>query len=322
MPTQLILWEVPLLNIETQCEGWFSISAFKVDKTGEEVSGSRREPVPPFKNLITDAGLNRMGDNADWLNWCQVGSGSTAPSASDTALVSRVNGSSSKLSTAGTVQSSAPFYVSRTITYRFPQGAAAGNLSEVAVGWASSGGLFSRALILDALGSPTAITVLPDELLDVTYQFRQYMPAVDGTQDLTLRAVVHAVVSRACAVTTTSGNTIWFISEQGTSAGTTGVLGATAAFQGPIGSITAEGPGGTNAPPSTLSALAYSSGSLFRDHVVSFSNSDGNLSGGIGAIRVKMGIGVYQFGFTPAIMKTADDILSLTFRHSWSRKTL
>lgn len=313
-----------MINFKTECEGWFSLSAFKVDDNGVEIPGSRREPVPPFKNLILNQGLNRMGDNPDWLTWCQVGSGSTAPSVNDTSLVSRVAGSLTLQSGQSIAQPSPPYYVARTNTYRFAAGVATGNLAEVGVGWASTGSLFSRALVLDALGNPTTITVLSDEILDVTYQFRQYMPAVDGAGSVTLRGVVHSFVSRACAVTTAAtnaSNTGWFLQASGTSAGATGGS-LDSAYTGGIGSETSTGPSGVNLPATSSSPSPYSSGSLSRDFVLFFNNSSGNNASGIGAIRIRLGIGLYQFGFTPSIMKTANDTLSLTFRHSWARKTL
>jgi hypothetical protein len=48
--------------------------------------------------------------------------------------------------------------------------------------------------------------------------------------------------------------------------------------------------------------------------------TEGNVSGGIAAIYFQKGYGYYQIGFTPKIPKTTDNTLSLTFRHSWSRK--
>jgi len=309
-----------LFNIETQCEGWFSLSAFKVDENGEEIPGSRRSPVPPFKNLITDSGLDRMGSNSDYLNWCQVGAGSTAPAVGNTALASRVAGTSTIQATSLTAQSSAPYYVARTNTYRFAAGAAAGNLAEVGVGWGATGSLYSRALILDAIGSPTTITVLADELLDVTYQIRQYMPTVDWAGSITLRGVTHSVIGRACSVTSANAGG-WAITENGTAANFLSPLPL--AYTGAIGAVTASSPGGSViGSPLSTTAAGYSSSSLQRDIVVFFDNIRGNNASGIGSIKITMGIGTYQFGFTPSIMKTSDDTLSLTFRHSWARKTI
>ena len=319
MPRQLQSLEVHLLELNTECEGWFSLSAFKVDDRGEEIPGSRHQPVPPFRNLITDSGLDRMGTNADWLSWCQVGAGATGPSVGDTALSSRLAATSTIQVSSLTAQPAAPYYVARTNTYRFPAGAAAGNLSEVGVGWGSTGSLFSRALILDALGSPTTITVLADELLDVTYQFRQYTPSVDSAFNLTLGGIVHSVVSRAANVNDSSGDN-WAVAQTGTSASNS-APSLSSARQGPIGVETST-PAGTASGSNSTTPSPYTAASHYMDITAFWGNPQGNLPGGIGAFLVKMGIGLYQFGFTPKIMKTADDTLSLTFRHSWSRKIL
>jgi hypothetical protein len=311
-----------LIELNTKCEGWFSLSAFKVDSEGSEITGSRRKLVPPFRNLITDAGLERMGDNSDWMQWCQVGSGSTAPTVLDTGLVSRVAGTSTQQAFVTAAQNSEPYYLSSNKTYRFAEGVAAGNLSEVGVGWLSIGGLFSRALILDAGGVPTTITVLADELLDVTYRFRQYPPSTDSVGTITLRGIVHDYVGRASNVASFSPSVNWGWGSSGQSAGTGKATSSRYTAQsGPIGAITT-GPFGASFPASTLGALSYSAGSLYRDFVIAWDNNSGNVPDGIGAVCIGMGIGAYQFGFTPKIMKTSDDTLSLTFRHSWARKTL
>ena len=80
------------------------------------------------------------------------------------------------------INSTSPYYISHIVEYHFAIGAAAGNLSELGVGWASSGTtLFSRALILDSGGTPTTITVLSDEYLYVTYEHRFYPSETDAT---------------------------------------------------------------------------------------------------------------------------------------------
>src|SRR6056297_3576288 len=162
-----------------------------------------------FDNIITDAGLNLMG-GAGYMDSCQVGSGSTTPTVGDTALVTYVAGTGTIQEETKTAEASAPYYGSTTTTYRFAEGDAAGNLSEVGIGTATSGGtLFSRALITDGGGSPTSITVLADEFLDVTYQIQIVPPTGDITvadvTDSGPAGTVHSITLRACAVTTYPG---------------------------------------------------------------------------------------------------------------------
>lgn len=270
--------------------------------------------------MITDNGLDRMGNNADWLTWCQVGTGSTAPSAADTALVSRLAGTSIKAFNEFGAVSTAPYYTFRRNTYRFAEGAAAGNLSEVSIGWASTGSVYSRELIRDNMGSPTTITVLSDEVLDVVYECRQYAPSVDTESVINLGGVDYDFIGRACNAASTSSNDGWQIATNGTSAGTVPGTSLQLAYNGTIGAANSS-PTGISGPATSATAATYSSGTLQRDWTITWSNAQGNLAGGISAIRTKCGIGSYQFGFTPSIPKDNTKVLSLTFRHSWSRRT-
>lgn len=290
---------------ETQCAGWFKIEAIRPD-------GTRRVLADWFPNLILDGGLDRMGANSDYLNWCQVGSGSTAPVAAQTALVNRIAGTSTVQASSTGAQASAPYYGWLRRTYRFAQGVAAGNLSEVGVGWASTGSLFSRALILDGGGSPTTITVLSDEALDVTYELRRYPGTVDLTGTVVLNGVTHNWVSRAAGVTTAG---VW--TGEGAMA-----LDAAQSFNGNIGAVTAPNPSGTSGVLSAT-ALAYSAGSYTRAVTVSAGLNNSNLSGGIRSIIVTSnvaGTGRYQIQFDPAIPKDNTKVLSLTIQHTWARR--
>ena len=99
--------------------------------------GRVRSDTGWFTNLLTDAGLNFMGANANWLRWCKVGSGTATPANSDTSLASFIAATNSVQSEVSAAQSTAPYYSSRTIVYRFAAGDAAGNLSEVGIGASS-----------------------------------------------------------------------------------------------------------------------------------------------------------------------------------------
>jgi hypothetical protein len=304
-----------LVNLKTEVSGWFKIEAIKPD-------GSKRILADWFPNLITDQGLDRMGTSNTWISYCHVGTGSTAPATSDTQLVSFLASSNSRTTTTRGIQSSSPYYTYRTHTYRFNEGVAAGNLSEVGVGWtAANGALYSRALILDGAGNPTTLTILSNETLDVTYQCRHYIPETDVTGTVVLRGTTHTWTARAANCT--GGNYWW---NQGTAydvgiAANASIYG-NSAYTGAIGAITTI-PSGTNLSGGTLAFSAYSASSLLIDATITYSLAQGNNALGIGAILVSMGLGYYQIGFTPTnIMKTADDVLVLNLRHSWARKTI
>lgn len=308
------------MRIHEEYEGIFTLSAFKCDEEGNEIPGTRRAPVPPFRNLITNGGLDRMGNNADYLNWCQVGSGSTAPSNGDSGLVSRVAGTNTRQSTLSGAQASAPYFTWRRNVMRFGMGVAAGNLAEVGIGWADTGAIFSRALILDALGSPTTITILADEFLDVTYELRCYPKVTDTVGTIVATgnlAGTYDFIMRGANVTSTNGLTGWLIGVGGTSQGSDGASPGKVAYTGDIGGVTSSPAGGSveNMP---FTASAYSAGSYERRFVMSLGLNNANFN--IRSVLVKMGIGTYQCQFDPAIPKTSNDLLNLTFRHSWARR--
>lgn len=309
-----------MIGFHQQLTGRFKIESVKLDDGGNEIKGTRRELAPWFQNMILDQGLDKYGTTSTWFDYCHVGSGSTAPSAGQTALVTFVAGTGNLVGSPTNVAAgSAPYYLAATRVFRFNAGTATGNLTEVGIGSASStGNLFSRALILDGGGSPTTITVLADETLDVTYEFRCYAPPSDVTGTITLDSVSYDWTLRACNVTTTQPDYGW-VAPDDAGLGGSGYDIRT----GAIGAITASPGGTTLVPPNpTGSNASYSAGTFYRDLTVTVGLSAGNHASGIGSLRFKAGIGTYQVGFVPNIPKTSSQTLTLTFRHSWARKTL
>lgn len=299
---------------------------FKLE--AERPDGQRRLLADWFPNLITNAGLNRIGASSGWLATCAVGTGSTVPDFTDTTLVSQVASTTSVQTSSRSAQSDQPYYGSITKTYRFAQGAAAGNLTEVGIGWSGSPlNLFSRALILDDEGNPTTITVLEDEFLDVSYEFRVYPPESDVMGQVNIGGVDRDTVRRAAQVTTTS---MWATSNDGDrggiSIGTTGTKAARA-YNGALGGVTGV-PSGTSSNRSAVDPDAYTVDTFYREALVTWGLNDGNLSGGISAIGFTLGdstvsgLGAMQISFDPPIAKTNQEILALVLRHTWGRKTL
>src|SRR6056297_3239724 len=281
-----------------------------------------------FDNLVTDAGLNYMGGNANWLDACQVGTDNTTPANADTALGAYVAGTTTQTDVTRAAQGSAPYYGSTTITYRFPSGTFAGEaLAEVGIGTASSGGtLFSRALITDGGGSPTTITVLADEFLDVTYQIQSVPPTSDITvpdvTDSGPAGTVHAITLRAARVTTNGGSTTPGWANFGQSVALLSSIGSSLlAYDGAIGAITGE-PSGTSDGGSP-SNTAYSNNSLERLATATWGLDDGNFGSGIKSIRYvfRSGGGTWQAEFDPVISKTNTDTLNIDLSVSWTRTT-
>jgi len=308
-----------MINLKSEAEGFYTLRLGTLDAEGNEVDCY--EPVPTFPNLITNGGLERMGDNSDWLSRTYVGSGSAAPNFNDSAMNNFVAVTTTLQSSVTGTQSTAPYFTWIRITRRYAAGEAAGNLSEVGVGWFEA--LFSRALIVDADGNPTTITVGAEQFLDVTYEFRFYPKTTDDTGSFTLTGSVggtYDYVLRPSVVTTNSGGAGWSISTSGTSMRDTGnSFEGRRVYSGAIGSIT-ETPSGTIMNVNPLTALGYEAGSLSRKGTMSLGLNSGNSETGLKSALFRFGIGTFQVEFTPAIMKTDERLLDLEFSHSWGRR--
>lgn len=269
-----------------------------------------------FNNLILDAGLNRIGTGAVGT-YCQVGSGSNTPNVADTSLQSFIASTGSVPSSTNDRVDGAEKYGFTRYVYRFAAGVAAGNISEVGVGWTSaSGNLFSRALVIDEFGTPNTITVLSDEVLDVTYELRIYVPTVDVPYSMTIAGVEYTGVVRAAQF----NGTFWapaMILNNGTNYSNP----LFNAYQGPLGAITATPSGSNNS--GSLAWDTYSNNSLQRTGVATFNLTSGNLSGGIGAFYLYVyGSWAFQFSVEPKIPKDNTKVMTIRVTTSWARKTI
>lgn len=306
--------KTPSIQVKPRIRGFFRLRATKLDGTVRELTGW-------FPNLITDAGLNRIGTGPVGT-CCQVGTGTAAPAVSDTSLDAYLAGTNAITSSVDSSPSVEPYYGSSVRTYRFNVGVAAGNLAEVAIGWTTTtGNIFSRARILDIAEAPTVITVLSDEVLDVDYELRLYPPLVDVEQTIVSDAVSYDLVTRAASVT----NWGWYAGSLLTNGicwtgpgGTTFVV-----YGGPIGTIV-QNPSGTAAFGSSAQCTlaAYVNNSLTRRFILTLPIIYGNVAGGMGALWVGTSMGGYQIGSTPKIPKDATKTLAFNFDVSWDRRIL
>lgn len=292
-----------------------------------------------FENLITNAGLNMLGNDATWcgtsttlFSACYVGTGSTAPANGDTALAAYLATSSSQVSKTAInlTADGAAYYMGERYVYRFNQGVATGNLSELGTG-TSSTNLFSRALIRDPVtGNPITITVLPDEFLDVTFELRSYVSAADTTGTVTISGVTYDTVTRVADINNIN---MWsgdfrFTTRGIVAAGPSYFVGPQAnqcsVYAGTLGAITARPSGASTIIPNLSTTVlttpaAYVSGSFERKATVTLGLSDGNVAGGIRSMTYRNGLGYWQTQFTPAIPKTASFVLTLDTVQGWGR---
>ena len=204
------------------------------------------------------------------------------------------------------------------MTFRFGQGVAAGNLTEVGIrsDAGPNSALFSRALIVDSGGNPTTLTILSDEYLDVTYELRFYPEMNDQTYDLTLYGENYSVLVRPANVTSVD-----VIQAQDYFFQWINYYYTTQYYyyNGPIGTVTGQ-PSGSSYANNTGHG-AYVSNSYERNFICSLGLNDGNLSGGIRSILIKTCKADWQLQFTPPIPKDSFKTLVLNIYTSWSPYT-
>lgn len=294
--------------MSTKLAGFYKLTAT------DAVSGKTRVLADWFENLITNTGLERLG-TATSIDRCKVGSGSAAPSVSDTALQAQVAETTTVFAQENGAQTSAPYFGWMRTTYRFGMGAAAGNLSEVGVGWGL--GLFSRALIKDSGGTPTTITVLSTEFLDVTYELRMYAPPTDVSFTTVIAGVTHNCVMRASL----ANNANWWRPALGTnthiSFSNSHAGSEVKVYNGTLGAVTA-GPSGSVATGSQTEN-AYVASSLQITAALSFGLDQGNVAGGISVLSWASNSGVYQISFDPPIAKDNTKTLTINAAIQWAR---
>lgn len=164
--------------------------------------GDRPEQVLDFHNMVLDSGINGLlgGDTVSTLlTWCDVGTSNVPPARGQTGLVARIAGSSTRVGSDNTIFNASdpanPYYEITRIT-RFAAGQATGNIAEVGCGGGSGKPYWSRALVVDSNDQPTVISVLPNEILDVTYKLRWYIDVTDATGSFVLGGNTYNYVCR------------------------------------------------------------------------------------------------------------------------------
>lgn len=283
-----------------------------------------------FKNLILDAGLDRLASSFDLLSsnsvctYCAVGTSSTAATVSQTDLLAKVATSPSWVDKTNT-NSGAPNYQDvLTYSYTFAVGAVVANISEVAVGWSTgTGGKFSRALIVNGVGTPTTITVTATDQLTVYYRLTLTPPITDLTGSVVLAAVTYnytARLSRAASAFPDVQN--FGLGASGNGAGfNLYPAGST------IGAITSSPSGSPTGALSSYSVASYTTGSFSQTTTYTWLPAVGNPAGGIGAISIPFQFDTnsnsrrkeWQYVFATPIPKDNTKTLVLAFTTTWIR---
>jgi hypothetical protein len=288
---------------------------FKIVATRPD--GTQRVLADWFDNIILDAGFNKLMVDTNVMSICRVGSGTTAPAANQTGLATQVASTSTITESVAGNSSGAPYYGWNRRTFRFAAGVATGDITEVGVGWAASGAstLFSRALVRNTNGDPITLTVLADEVLDVSYELRVYAPADDLAFNVTISGVTYACVMRASQVTGQKWQPFYAFVDNGAQSAPLPY-----AYSGDIAPVTAA-PAGTSAQ-GTGAWAAYTNGTFARTFTATFSLNVANFGGGIKSVTLEtLCFGTFQCNFTPVIAKDANKIFTLNCTLTLTRYT-
>lgn len=297
--------------------------------------GTERETSTGWmRNLVTDRGLDSLGSSSFGLGFGQspleyisVGSGTVAPAASDTSLGAYIFGAPGLLVRDSQVNLGAPTYAGQfTLHYTFPKNSFTGNITEIGLGTSPSGAnLFSRTLVVDNSGTPTALTVTSTDQLTIYYRLTCSPSLADSTGTVSLSGTSYGFTARiAQAASFLQPNTVYMFTSSSAWPGADSMSSAWFEDNATLGAVTST-VSGTPVTPSQVgptSTPAYVLGRFYQDVSMSWGPALANsLTSGLRGIEVHFGnsLGSWQWVFSTPIPKNNTKTLTLVFRFSWGR---
>lgn len=306
------------INTNYGIEGYFRLVVRKAN------TGNIVKDTGLFKNIITNYGMNFIAGTTGVFNGCTVGSGTTPESVTDVGIqtfVARTNttapGGDPTNSVGSTVE---PYYSKMTATWRFAQGVAVGNISEVGVianYVAPNYQLWSRTLIKDSSGNPVTITVLADEILDVYYEARIYLQSTATTGSITILGNSYSYRILSAALTSSIHGRIFSrgfgFRTDNTATVANGPLGPAPDYQ-TSGSVL-----GTR---NSAAGVAYVNDSYSISCIYTF--SPGTATGDMRSFRITMTtLGpLFALELTPAFTKISTVEVKVTHVVTWARRAI
>lgn len=313
------------LNIKARLEGRFRL------QTKDAKTGRLTQDTGWFKNLITDSGLDQIGNLSGVSGQSYyptvatdafVGTGNTAPANTDTQMTSylaSVGGGTGKHPYATSYVAGPPAYWSAVASWDFPEGSATGNIAEVGAGsiFDSSTNpptytLFSHALVVDSNGNPTTITVLSTEVLTLSYELRCYIDTTDNTGTASISGTSYNITWRAQSinipppiVNSLSNNQYGWRRLH--------CSDATA-----LGSITSTPTGGRSSR-TYASLSSYISGSYQMSATWAMGINEINFANGISTMWFECSVLKVQILFNNPIPKSSNYKMTITATVSWAR---
>ena len=268
-----------------------------------QISGGVRGTIdyPWQDNMILDQGFEYLiSGSQDVFRSFGVGSSSQTVQPTDTGLIAPI--AFTPISTSGITHgwdADGGFGWSRA-SRSFARGAAAGNVSELTTGYGNNNtSAMARALVRDAMGNPTTITVLSDEVLTITWEWRKWWTVSEPN---TIEYLVDDV---------TKTTTVSYKQSLSTAAGSLGNGGVN-----PIGSQLISSIGGVFVGE-FKTTFTEAQG---NPQVASVSTSGDGASGGKGHPGQVFTYDAAYATFDPPIAKTNEFILEIRHRMSMTRR--
>lgn len=291
------------VNFDVKVQGLFK---FEVRRANNDLV-SETSFIP---NLVLDQGLELLGAHSP-IEFCKVGSGVTTPQKSDIDLENTIATTSSVPDNTQPISgfNADEGYVWTRKIFRFIQGEATGNISEVGVG--GNGKLFNRSIVRDSTGLFATVTVMEDETLDVTVEIRAYLDQESRTYNVMMSGINYTLRTEPLfevgAPPYLFGGGVYQYQPAGYSSGITSRV-----------SRPSQGVDGFSGGGATHSTREYVAGSKEKVFDCYWGLSAGNAAPSRTFV-IPTSIGSYQTEFSPTIPKTSDHILKLTFKISWDR---
>lgn len=294
--------------------------------------GTVKEDTGYQKNLILNQGLDFYGDGngINIFHRCLVGTGNSIPIPTQNKLdipVKIAAGTSFADKRDYTPREDNLYLVERTYKYLF---STMGNVNISEVGLASNGTsttnayMCTRALIKDAMGNPTVISVLNTEKLEVYYKIITVFSTLDTVHQIqytnaaNVTSAYNATVRLALAGAYTPYGVVQF-TEPFKPNDTSLYRGST--FRGNIGTVDNE-PSNEQDIAETYDLSTYIPGTFKR--VVTYNYTLSRANGTTRSIKVLTNIGCWQVQYNSVVdnsplSKTSKDTMTIPFEVSWGR---
>lgn len=316
----------PMATIRLGMQGNFE---FTVRREGEVVQSCA------FPNLILNQGREKLGTDApaapsvDQLGFCQIGTGTSVPTVTQTQLDASIGGVAKVAAGNRWSVGPSPTYIQTCVfTYVFPKGSVIGTITEVGIGWATTGAtLFSRAQVKDGNGNPIGIPLTSIDELTVTYAISLVKDLTPLSSSLVLDGNTYNYTVYTTNVNS-SGNYYSLIYYNNTPYGIYPANGGSQINFYPAGTplsptvLTDTGPSNATSIQYKAYTYTYYPGTYTAKNTISMGKSEINLAGGIQcfvAYFVFFGCVLpTMFYFSTPIPKTNVHQLVLEFDVSWA----